>query len=127
MRQRIQLWDNIKFLLIFCVVLGHLVDDFTGVSDICKIIYLFVYAFHMPSFLFISGLFHKNEKIFPKIFFFISAGFALKITLFVAKRAYGETPDFCFFRMPACHGLCLCLRLVRRCAICFAIKIYGIF
>ncbi len=120
MRQRIQLWDNIKFLLIFCVVLGHLVDDFTGVSDICKIIYLFVYAFHMPSFLFISGLFHKNEKIFPKIFFFISAGFALKITLFVAKRAYGETPDFLLFSdaslpwfmfvLAACAALCYLFR-----------------
>jgi fucose 4-O-acetylase-like acetyltransferase len=73
------------------------VDDFTGESDICRSIFVFIYAFHMPLFLFISGLFHKNEHIFSKVLFFISAGFALKITLYLTARFCGKTPRFLLF------------------------------
>ena len=38
MGNRIALWDNLKFFLVTCVVIGHFVDQFTGLSNI----YLFV-------------------------------------------------------------------------------------
>lgn len=60
MREDIKL-SNIKGLLIFLVVFGHLLapyqDKFNG-------IYLFIYSFHMPLFILVTGYFAK--RITPK-------------------------------------------------------------
>lgn len=58
---RIYLLDNFKLLLIYLVVFGHLLELFIGFSDI-KIIYLIIYSFHMPAFVFISGYLYKAKK-----------------------------------------------------------------
>lgn len=62
MKNRIYKYDNIKALLIFSVVLGHLLISFT--YDTCnsaKILSAFIYSFHMPLFFIISGYFSKND------------------------------------------------------------------
>lgn len=68
MRERIALWDNLKFILITAVVIGHFADFVVDRSDTCKSIYLFIYAFHMPLFIFISGLFHTDRNVVKKVF-----------------------------------------------------------
>lgn len=60
---RVYAYDNLKFLLIFCVVLGHLVQESVGDDSFCKAAFIFVYSFHMPAFLFISGLFAKKTVL----------------------------------------------------------------
>ncbi|MBW4847933.1 MAG: acyltransferase family protein [Lachnospiraceae bacterium] len=45
--------DNIKCILIFLVVFGHLCEQMTFRSS--KFLYLLIYSFHMPAFAFISG------------------------------------------------------------------------
>lgn len=45
MGNRIALWDNLKFFLVTCVVIGHFVDQFTGLSNIYDSIFLFIYLF----------------------------------------------------------------------------------
>ena len=60
-RERSAYWDNVKFLLISLVVLGHCLWAFRsrpGVSLIVGSIYLF----HMPLFLFVSGYLSKNAE-----------------------------------------------------------------
>lgn len=57
---RIAKWDNAKFLLIYCVVLGHLFNAVKVDSAVLKALHLFIYSFHMPAFLYISGLFSKR-------------------------------------------------------------------
>ncbi|NFH68115.1 hypothetical protein FDC35_02380 [Clostridium botulinum] len=60
-------FDNLKFILIMLVVIGHAADYYTKTSSIMRAIYLFIYIFHMPLFIFISGYFSKNiinNKIF---------------------------------------------------------------
>ena len=65
-KKRLYLYDNLKFLLIVLVVLGHLIDDSTvklfgdgggetGVpqAKVFSGAFVFLYAFHMPLFLFI--------------------------------------------------------------------------
>ena len=43
MGNRIALWDNLKFFLVTCVVIGHFVDQFTGLSNIYdSIFFLFI-------------------------------------------------------------------------------------
>ncbi len=49
-------FDNIKGILIFCVVLGHLLECVGAYLPLYRIIYLF----HMPVFLFVSGFFAKS-------------------------------------------------------------------
>lgn len=80
-KQRIFLFDNLKFLLILLVVIGHFVDIGVSKSNIYKSIFISIYAFHMPLFLFIAGMFHKDENIKEKILSFISIGMILKILL----------------------------------------------
>lgn len=65
-------------------------------SDTCKSIYLFIYAFHMPLFLFISGLFHTDRNVVKKCIYYISAGFLLKIIDAVVSGMLGNPVSFVF-------------------------------
>ena len=59
MKTREYAFDNAKGFLIFCVVLGHMLEgNLTGVS---KTLYILIYSFHMPFFVFISGYFAKYD------------------------------------------------------------------
>ena len=78
---RIAHWDNIKFVMITLMVIGHFADDMVNYSDVCKSIYLFMYAFHMPVLLFISGLFYTTKNLKKRVLYYISGGFAVKIFL----------------------------------------------
>ena len=51
MGNRIALWDNLKFFLVTCVVIGHFADRFTDASNIYDSIFLFIYSFHIPLFI----------------------------------------------------------------------------
>lgn len=52
--------DNAKFFLIFFVILGHLIQPFTTNLQAIDVIYQWIYLFHMPVFIFLSGLFAKG-------------------------------------------------------------------
>ena len=63
--------DNIKFFLIVCVVIGHMLEAFYGGR-----VYKVIYSFHMPAFMFVSGYFARFDKkkivsslIYPYILF----------------------------------------------------------
>ena len=77
---RVFLFDNIKFFLISTVVVGHIIDFATAESDVYKSIFLFIYSFHMPLFIFLSGLFNKNRDTKKKVISFIFLGFAFDIS-----------------------------------------------
>lgn len=53
-------WDNLKFVLIFFVVFGHILFPFRNESHLVRGFYMFIYSFHMPLFIFVSGLFSKT-------------------------------------------------------------------
>ena len=68
--KRIPLWDNLKLLLIFLVVLGHFVDFYTSKSSNMRVIYLYLYLFHIPLFIFINGIFSQKaiaKKDYKKV------------------------------------------------------------
>ena len=57
-KERIYLYDNVKCLAIILVVIGHAINyltDFDGYT-LEKGMYVMIYSFHMPLFLFVSGL-----------------------------------------------------------------------
>ncbi len=83
---RLQKWDILKFILIFLVVLGHIADFSTRNNEYMRTLYLAIYTFHMPLFIFVSGLFSKktvNEKKKDKIFSYLVLYFALKFINFL--------------------------------------------
>ena len=53
-KERIWYWDTIKFLMMLTVVVGHFAETAVawGGQDIAPL-HLFIYAFHMPMFIFI--------------------------------------------------------------------------
>lgn len=58
-RRRVPFWDNARFAAVALVVIGHGIQRLTYESDNALILYLFIYAFHMPAFAMISGYFSK--------------------------------------------------------------------
>lgn len=59
-KKREPYFDNAKLILIFLVVLGHLIQPLSGRSALLEDVYYFLYFFHMPAFILISGFFSKN-------------------------------------------------------------------
>lgn len=85
--ERIYLWDNIKAVLIFLVVLGHAILP-TLHSDFMKGAYIWINTFHMPLFIYISGLFSKNainakRLNFKKIISYILIFYFMKATIYL--------------------------------------------
>lgn len=72
-KERVEKWDILKFVLIFLVVLGHICDGYIGDSPKVRAMFFAIYLFHMPLFIFVSGLFSKrnvDERRYHKIFSF---------------------------------------------------------
>ncbi len=58
--ERNYLIDNLKVLLIFFVVFGHVIEYYIQGNSVLMGLYLFIYFFHMPLFVFVSGYLSKN-------------------------------------------------------------------
>lgn len=100
MKKRIALWDNLKFLLIIFVIIGHYTQQFRADNEILQRIYVFIYSFHMPAFIFVTGLFSKravNEKDIKKILPYLTCFFATTLILFITKALLGWAPVFELF------------------------------
>lgn len=59
---RIALFDNIKGLLIILVVVGHVAHPVHNDNEAISCLFDVIYLFHMPLFVFVSGLFAKHAK-----------------------------------------------------------------
>ena len=96
MVQRIQKWDILKFVLIFFVVLGHICEQYSGMRGI----FIFIYSFHMPLFIFVSGLFSKRtigEKRFDKIFTYFVLYIFIKVVLCISQFIFTDKISFRVF------------------------------
>ena len=58
-KKRVPFWDNARFVSVTLVVIGHGIQRLTSDSNNALVLYLFIYAFHMPAFAIISGYFSK--------------------------------------------------------------------
>ncbi len=95
--RRLYIFDNIKFILMALVVVGHYADVGASVSEGYRSLYVFIYSFHMPLFLFLSGLFHKNTKILQKTVTFVSLGFLSKLLIYLTRLILFKNAAFNFF------------------------------
>ena len=95
---RVYRYDNLKFFLILLVVTGHFIDPFDEQSKVFQSLFLFIYSFHMPLFLFVSGLFTRTDTFSArKIFLYLLLGYALKAAIFLIRRLFGRHPPFELF------------------------------
>lgn len=79
MKSRIFRFDNAKFLLIFLVIFGHLMEQLPGGNS--STLYKAIYLFHMPAFLFLTGYFSSfNPK---KILFRMALPYVVFQTLYL--------------------------------------------
>ena len=65
-RTRVALWDNARFWLIVLVVAGHAISTVRTDTAFGFATYAFIYLFHMPAMIALSGLFAKPEAS-PKV------------------------------------------------------------
>lgn len=85
--------DNVKAVLVFCVVLGHIIGYNTeDEAPFYQALFLFIYSFHMPLFIFISGYFHKNKDIKNKIIYYLILGGMLRIVVFAVNNLVLKNP-----------------------------------
>lgn len=75
-------FDNIKACLIILVVLGHFLEIVPG----HPFLYLFIYSFHMPVFVFISGYFAKFDR--KKLFFDLLCPYFIFQTVYLCFDAW---------------------------------------
>lgn len=90
--ERLYKWDNIKFFLILCVVLGHFSSVVLEKSAAIDTVFLYTLSFHMPLFIFISGLFTKSYQDKPlngnKIFGLLTICLLYKLLLLLVNIYY---------------------------------------
>ena len=99
MNNRLFVFDNAKLVLIILVVIGHLLDVCAIDHRMAKAAFVFIYSFHMPLFIFISGLFMNREKLTAtkarnRILYLVTLGFIAKFILRIVPSLFGKPITF---------------------------------
>lgn len=90
MSKRTAFWDNLKFAIICMVVVSHGIVNHIEASLMNAATIVFINTFHMPLFIFISGLFHKNKDISQRIVLMLSYALYFKILNMEFGNLLGE-------------------------------------
>lgn len=96
---RVCKWDNLKCFLIVMVVVGHFVNQYAADSDTMKSFSIFIYSFHMPLFIFLSGLLERKWNAqhpfrWSKPVYYIMIGYALKFCIYGIKLLFHQKAQF---------------------------------
>lgn len=95
--------DNLKTVLIFFVVIGHFAEAALEQSDVFKSLFIWLYFFHMPLFIFVSGylskrLIHNKERVLQKSFEYFTLYIIMKVSLSIIKSiCTGDKVAFSLF------------------------------
>ena len=117
---RIPFFDNLKFKLTVLVVLGHFIQGYRSGSEFYRSLYLMIYAFHMPLFLFISGQFHSNYRVKVRVLALLAIGFAMKIAMYLVPLTLeGSAPDFQLFSGSSIYWYVFVLAYYSMASYCF--------
>lgn len=107
--------DNLKFILITLVVVGHFAIKMTYMAPIQSLLY-FIYLFHMPCFIFVSGFLAKRINAggklrIDKILGMLWLYFIFKLINTLITYAFTGKLDFNFFKDTAApwYLLALCI------------------
>ncbi len=100
--RRTLLYDNLRFVLIYLVVLGHFLEPHVDDSEFIRFIFLLIYMVHMPMFFFLSGLLQKKYTEgrglnINKVLSYIVIGYIYKMFVFLRERMLGRQIKFHLF------------------------------
>ena len=134
--------DNIKGILIFLVVCGHLLAYLQKMDSTFAIgVRTFIYFFHMPGFIFMSGYLakgflkkqYKGEKLLSYAWLYLLFKDAIDLVHFIFRRPYfaenGHQTELILTVALLCLGIWLLSFLYSRFPkfrICFAVFVVGI-
>lgn len=104
-KPRIAFWDNARFVLIVLVVVGHSISTVRTDTALGLAIYSYIYLFHMPAMILLSGIFSRAEAS-PKV---IRSTFQLLVTWLLWEGIWAaidfavldETPHENFLETPS--------------------------
>ena len=104
MKQRIAYWDNLKYLMILFVVVGHFIlENNSGISSpFYNSLSAFIYLFHIPVFFFISGYFFKKQSALWNALTYVLYALATKLVMFFGKwiaymlaiKVFGKSAEY---------------------------------
>jgi fucose 4-O-acetylase-like acetyltransferase len=98
-KSRDYLIDNIRAVLIMLVVWGHLLTSMIEEYSSLRSIYIFIFFFHMPAMVFISGYFSKNlDKIRSNAFVTILVPYLILNIISYLYKILIIREDFYVFR-----------------------------
>lgn len=97
---RIAYFDNLKYVLIVLVVVGHFINSFSDVFPGYGSLFFFIYLFHMPLFVLTTGLFAQGmlraDGLFRigRVLQFLLLYLLLYSVVYVLDRAGGQESPF---------------------------------
>jgi fucose 4-O-acetylase-like acetyltransferase len=96
-KQRDAFFDNVKYLAIVLVAVGHAWEPLKGDSRSLEAVYQVVYTFHMPAFIIVSGFFSRSFDMRPDRLKRLITGVAVPYLVFetaypLFKRLVGDDP-----------------------------------
>ena len=100
--KRIVRWDNVKGFLIFLVVIGHFMyylGEKGNKTPWIQSVYFFIYLFHMPLFVFISGMMERRTiatgaGLRKKVIGFLILGMGLRMVNFSVRYVSRDVRNF---------------------------------
>lgn len=115
MKERIYFCDNLKFILIILVVIGHFLV-YSQDYQFSKALFIFIYSFHMPLFVFITGYLSKRltnkdgSFRLNRVVSFFSIYFIFEMLVFIISRfILNQDVKFSFFDEGECPWYLLAL------------------
>lgn len=97
-------WDSLKFVLIFLVVYGHTMEYNLSDGSFNRAMWNFIYTFHMPLFVFISGRFshiHSRERYIQGIVRLVETTIVFQIIWSIFRvTIFGEQINYTFITQP---------------------------
>ena len=91
---RIFKYDHLRAVLMLLVIVGHLIECVPHAGQypmFCRVS-LWIYGFHMPAFLFLSGLFYKEGRARERALQFFAIGLLMRTVMFLVRiPLFGDT------------------------------------
>lgn len=98
--KRIEHWDILRGFLMFTVILGHLIEAKMNAHRWNHELFLWIYSFHMPMFIFLSGLLQRRlhpHQLKHKVLNYVLLYIWAKILHYISKLFLSESTSFSLF------------------------------
>lgn len=130
---RLRAFDILKFFAIFLVLWGHSIQYLTSGEFVDKPVYIFIYSFHMPLFMMISGYFASSSmQLAPLVFMkkkFIQLllpcfSWTILLSALMSLKFCLKETDFCFWKVVS-DGFLYNFWFLKSLFLCYIVAYFG--